>query len=55
MGTYSGAVLAQLVQGQVPQMPYPEALRTPLRRFELRRFRRAMIPLAYAGYAMADR
>lgn len=55
MGTYSGAVLAQLVQGQVPQMPYPEALRTPLRRFELGRLRRAMIPLAYAGYAMADR
>ena len=55
MGTYSGAVLAQLVQGHLPQMPYPEALRTPLRRFELGRLRRAMIPLAYAGYAMTDR
>lgn len=55
MGTYSGAILAQLVQGKVPGMLYPEPLRTPLRRFGLGRWRRAMIPLAYASYAIADR
>ncbi|WP_299026852.1 FAD-dependent oxidoreductase [uncultured Sulfitobacter sp.] len=55
MGTYSGALLAQLVQGRTPDMPYPAAMQTPLRRFELGRFRRAVMPLAYAGLMLADR
>lgn len=55
MGSYSGAILAQLVQDKVPHMPYPKAMSTPLRRFELGRWRRAMIPLAYAAYKIADR
>ena len=55
MGTYSGALLAQLVQGYTPDMLYPKALQTPLRRFELGRFRRAAMPFAYAGFAFADR
>lgn len=55
MGSYSGALLAQLVQGKQPEMLYPEAIRAPLRRFELGRFRRAVMPFAYAGLMVADR
>lgn len=55
MGSYSGAVLAQLVQGKTPEMPYPEALRSPLRRFPFGRWRRLLLPLAYGAYAVADR
>ena len=55
MGTYSGALLAQLVQGKKPDMRYPAALQVPLRRFELGRWRRALMPAAYAGLMLADR
>lgn len=54
MGSYSGALLASLVQGKQPEMLYPEAMRAPLRRFELGRFRRAVMPFAYAGLMLAD-
>lgn len=55
MGSYSGALLAQLVQGKQPEMVYPDAMKLPLRRFELGRFRRAVMPFAYAGLMIADR
>lgn len=55
MGSYSGALLAELVQGRKSGLGYPDALRTPLRRFELGRLRRLSLPLAYAAYAIADR
>lgn len=55
MGSYAGALLADLVQGAEPREIYPEIVRRPLARFELGRFRRAVMPLAYAGYALADR
>lgn len=55
MGSYSGALLARLVQGKQPDMAYPDALRAPLRRFGLGRLRRAIVPLAYARYWLADR
>jgi len=54
MGTYSGALLAQLVQGQTPTFDHPQAMRTPLRRFPLGRWRRALLPFAYGAYALAD-
>lgn len=54
MGSYSGALLGQLVQGRQPEMLYPKAMRTRLRRFELGRFRRALLPFAYAGLMLAD-
>lgn len=54
MGSYSGALLAQLVQGRIPDGPYPDAMRAPLRRFELGRWRRAVMPLAYAALMLAD-
>lgn len=55
MGSYSGALLAELVQGRVPDFSYPEAMRTPLRKYELGRWRRATMPLAYAALTLADR
>lgn len=55
MGSYSGALLARLVQGQTPELSYPDAMRAPLRRFPLGRWRRALLPLAYGAYALADR
>lgn len=55
MGTYSGALLAQLVQGKTPDLEYPAALRAPLRRFPLGRWRRVLLALAYGAYALSDR
>ncbi|MCX7565799.1 FAD-binding oxidoreductase [Sulfitobacter sp. F26169L] len=55
MGSYSGALLAQLVQEKTPDLIYPETIRQPLRRFELGRWRRAVMPFAYAAFMLADR
>lgn len=55
MGSYSGALLADLVRGKTPERPYPAPMRAPLARFELGRFRRAVMPFAYAGFALSDR
>lgn len=54
MGSYSGAILAQLVQSKTPDIPYPDAMQTPLCRFELGRLRRTVLPLAYAALMLAD-
>ncbi len=55
MGSYSGALLAALVQGKTPDLLYPDAVQSPLQRFELGRFRRLLMPPAYAAYAFVDR
>ncbi len=55
MASYSGALLADVVQGKTPTHVYPKVVQRPLRKFELGRFRRAVMPLAYAGFALADR
>ena len=55
MGSYSGALLADLVRGKMPERPYPAPMRGPLARFELGRFRRAVMPFVYAGFALSDR
>ena len=55
MASYSGAILADLVRGITPERPYPAPMRAPLARFELGRFRRAVMPFAYAGFALSDR
>ena len=55
MASYSGALLADLVRGKTPERPYPAPMRAPLARFELGRFRRAVMPFAYAGFALSDR
>lgn len=55
MGSYAGAVLADLVQGRQPDGPYPAPLRHAPRRFPLGRFRRLLMRPAYLAYAWADR
>ncbi len=55
MASYLGALLADLVQDKVPGRVYPQIIQRPLSKFELGRFRRAVMPLAYAWYALADR
>ncbi len=55
MGSYCGALLSDLVQDKVPQRVYPKAVQRPLAKFELGRFRRAIMPFAYAGFALQDR
>ncbi|MFO7759477.1 MAG: FAD-dependent oxidoreductase [Roseovarius sp.] len=48
MGSYAGALLADLAMDRVPQHPYPQILRTPPRRWPLGRLRRAMLWPPYA-------
>ena len=55
MGSYSGALLADLVQGKTPGLDRPQAMCKPLSRFPFGRLRRAVMPVAYAGLMMADR
>lgn len=55
MATYCGALLADLVQERRPDRIYPQAVQRPLAKFELGRFRRAVMPIAYAGFALSDR
>jgi len=55
MASYSGALLADLVQRKAPSRLYPKPMRKPLARFELGRFRRVVMPFAYAGFALSDR
>jgi glycine/D-amino acid oxidase-like deaminating enzyme len=54
MGSFAGKLLAQLVQGKTPDL-YPKALSGPLARFPLGRWRRLLLPVAYAGLMLADR
>lgn len=54
MGSFCGALLAEQVQGNQTGLPYPAALKTPLKAFELGRWRRALLPFAYAGFMLAD-
>lgn len=53
MGSYCGHLLACQMLRQGPETP--SALRAPLRRFELGRWRRLSLPLAYGWYAVKDR
>ncbi|MEM7717812.1 MAG: FAD-dependent oxidoreductase [Pseudomonadota bacterium] len=54
MGTFAGACLSTLAQGQQPDA-LPEAMQVPPARFPLGRFRRLLMPPIYAGFALADR
>ncbi len=55
MASYCGALLGDLVRGKKPERIYPKAVQRPLAKFELGRFRRAIMPFAYAGFALSDR
>lgn len=54
MATYSGAILADLVQNQKPMNIYSKAVQRPLAKFELGGMRRAIMPLAYVGFTLSD-
>lgn len=51
MGTYAGKLIAGQITGQGD---VPVAMARPLSRFPLGRFRRAVMPAAYAGFMLAD-
>jgi len=53
MGTYAGALLADLVQGKTPSRPYGTILSTPPKKFPLGRFRRACIWPVYAAAVLS--
>lgn len=54
MASYSGALLADIVQEKVPQRTYPQAMQRPLAKFELGGLRRAIMPFAYLGFGLSD-
>ncbi|MFW8593741.1 NAD(P)/FAD-dependent oxidoreductase [Cribrihabitans neustonicus] len=53
MGSYSGALLASLVQGRPPELPYSPVMQS-LARFPLGRARRLLMPPAYALLGLMD-
>lgn len=53
MGSYAGQLLAAQILGQGDDTPAP--LRVPPKRFELGKWRRAVLPFAYAHYGRQDR
>lgn len=53
MGTYAGRILADLVRGTTPVLPYSSVVQTAPR-FPLGAYRRAFLPLAYGYYALRD-
>lgn len=54
MATLSGKIIADLVQGCIPDI-WPEAMRQPLARFPFGRARRVIMPPIYLGLMLADR
>ena len=54
MGSFTGALLADLVQGKTPAL-YPEVMKKPPERFPLGRFRWLLKYPAYALYGLKDR
>lgn len=55
MASYCGALAANAILQNPQTQPYPKSIQTPLSRFEFGGFRRALMPFAYLGYALADR
>ncbi|MFW8633981.1 FAD-dependent oxidoreductase [Cribrihabitans pelagius] len=53
MGSYTGALLASLVQGKPPDLPYSPVMQS-LARFPLGRARRLLMPPAYALLGLMD-
>ena len=55
MGSYSGALLADLALGRAPRRPYPDLMKTPPRRFPLGRNRRILMAPVYRWLELKDR
>ena len=54
MGSYAGAILADLLQNKASRHPYPAALKTIPNRFPAAPFRRHLLHPAYVGLALKD-
>ncbi len=54
MGSYCGALLADLAMGKVPQIAYPDLMRAPMARFALGRARRLLMPAVYGALMLRD-
>lgn len=54
MGSYTGALLADLVQGREPARPYAAPMRQVPRRFPLGRYRRLLMPPKILQFALQD-
>ena len=54
MASYSGALVADLVQGRTPERPFPTVMQAPLGRFPLGRFRRVLLGAGSRVLALAD-
>lgn len=55
MGSYTGALLADLALGRPASHRYPRVMQAPAKRFPLGQFRRAIMPAIYAMAAVRDR
>ena len=55
MGSYAGALAADLIRGRAPGRPFPDAMRAPLARFPLAPFRRGMFAAAGTVLGLLDR
>jgi len=55
MASYSGALVASLIRGEAPALPYPAVMQTPLTRFPLGRHRRALFLAATPLLWLRDR
>ncbi|MFV1441577.1 MULTISPECIES: NAD(P)/FAD-dependent oxidoreductase [unclassified Phaeobacter] len=54
MAPYAGALIADQALGR-SRLPHPDLMQRPLRRFELGRWRRMSLPLAFGWYRIKDR
>ena len=54
MGTYAGALLADMALDRAPRLPHPRVMRATPRRFPPGRLRRALLWPAYGAAALAD-
>jgi glycine/D-amino acid oxidase-like deaminating enzyme len=55
MGSYAGALVADLIRGARPALPYPTVMQTPLARFPLGLRRRWLLAAATPFMALRDR
>jgi glycine/D-amino acid oxidase-like deaminating enzyme len=54
MASYSGALMADLIRGKRPALPYPAAMQRPLGRFPLGRARRLLLRARLPVMALQD-
>lgn len=55
MGTYAGALAADLIRGKQPLLPFPDAIKAPLARFPLAPLRRRVFAAAGPVLGLVDR